>query len=164
MEWIILPIFYLLYWGMCVLLTGSDKKNLLSFFSYPEEVRKIVKENDGLKDYIPKKRPLIVTLLSNIVIFTLVFFLIGVLINKVFLVKGFAPLLTYFLVFGEGLNLFDLRVIDLIWWRNSKRVRFSFLMDKKAYQDPKEHAYSFLRAIPSFAVIALLSAFFSSLL
>ncbi len=126
MEWIVLPIFYLLYWGMCVLLTGSDKKNLLSFSSYPEEVRKIVKENNALKDYIPKKRPMTITMLSNIAIFTLVFFLIGVLINKVFLVKGFGPLLTYFLVFGEGLNLFDLRVIDLIWWRNSKRVRFSF--------------------------------------
>lgn len=64
----------------------------------------------------------------------------------------------FFFALGEGLGLFDLVVIDLLWWRNTKRIRFSFLPEKAPYQDPDKHIGSFLRGIPMFAVIALLSA------
>ncbi len=43
----------------------------------------------------------------------------------------------------RGLGLFDLLVIDLLWWRNTKRTRFSFLPEKKYYQNPKKHIESF---------------------
>ena len=59
---------------------------------------------------------------------------------------------------GEGLGLFDLLVIDLLWWRNTKRIRFSFLPEKKYYQNPKNHIESFLRGIPLFAAAAALTA------
>ena len=62
------------------------------------------------------------------------------------------------LILGEGLGLFDLLVIDMLWWRNTKRIRFSFLPDKEIYQDPSKHIGSFVRGIPLFAVIAALSA------
>ena len=64
----------------------------------------------------------------------------------------------YFLAFGEGVGLFDLLVIDLLWWRSTKRIRFSFLPEKKYYQDPKKHIESFLRGIPLFAATAALTA------
>jgi hypothetical protein len=56
------------------------------------------------------------------------------------------------------LGLFDLLVIDLLWWRNAKRIRFSFLTEKEAYQDPKMHLDFFWRGIPTFAVVAALTA------
>lgn len=57
-----------------------------------------------------------------------------------------------------GLGLFDLVVIDLLWWRNTKRIRFSFLPEKARYQDPGKHIGSFLRGTPLFAAVAALSA------
>ena len=62
-----------------------------------------------------------------------------------------------FLTLGEGLGVFDLVVIDLLWWRNTKRIRFSFLPEQSHYQDPTKHISSFLRGIPLFALVAVLS-------
>ena len=55
-------------------------------------------------------------------------------------------------------------VIDLLWWRNTKRIRFSFLPDKEIYQDPSKHIGSFVRGIPLFAAIAALSAWVVTML
>lgn len=71
---------------------------------------------------------------------------------------GYLSAFWYFLAFSEGLGLFDLLVIDLLWWRNTKRTRFSFLPEKKYYQNPKKHIESFWRGIPLFAAVAALSA------
>ena len=54
-------------------------------------------------------------------------------------------------------------LIDLFWWRNTKRIRFSFLPEKEIYQNPAKHIGSFVRGIPLFAVIAALSALVVSL-
>ena len=51
--------------------------------------------------------------------------------------NGYWPAFWYFLAFGEGLGLFDLVVIDLLWRRSAKRVRFSFLPEKERYQNPE---------------------------
>ena len=51
---------------------------------------------------------------------------------KIIVAIGYLPTFWYFLAFGEGLGLFDLLVIDLLWWRNTKRIRFSFLPEKGA--------------------------------
>lgn len=64
----------------------------------------------------------------------------------------------FFLALGEGLGMFDLVVIDLLWWRNTKRIRFSFLPEKSHYQDPSKHIGSFLRGIPLFAIVAVPAA------
>lgn len=66
--------------------------------------------------------------------------------------------LLVFLTLGEGLGVFDLVVIDLLWRRNTKRIRFSFLPEQSHYQDPTKHISSFLRGIPLFALVAVLSA------
>ena len=60
---------------------------------------------------------------------------------------------------GEGLGGFDLVIIDLLWWRNTKRIRFSFLPEQSHYQDPTKHVSSFLRLFPllsSFGFLFLL--------
>ena len=39
MKWLVLPAFWLLYWGICFICTGTDKKNLMGLRSYPDEVQ-----------------------------------------------------------------------------------------------------------------------------
>ena len=155
MKWLIIPAFWLLYWGICFLCTGTDKKNLAGLRSYPDAVQSIVRER---LDDAPKEKSIPSILLSNLVLFTVVFSALGLGFKRVLAFEGFLPAFWYFLILGEGLGLFDPLVIDLLWWRNTKRIRFSFLPDKEIYQDPSKHIGSFVRGIPLFAAIAALSA------
>lgn len=158
MKIIITIIFYFLYWGVCFLGTGTDKKNLIGLRSYPEEVQKRVRSNSQLGTAVPKAKSALAILLSNLLLFTVVFSVLGLALKSVLNLDGYLSAFWYFLAFGEGLGLFDLLVIDLLWWRNTKRIRFSFLPEKKYYQDPKKHIESFLRGIPLFVAIAALTA------
>ncbi len=156
MKWFIVPAFWFLYWGICFLCTGTDKKNLAGLRSYPDAVQNIVREH--LADNVPKAKSIPSILLSNLVLFTVVFSVMGFVFKSILNFDGYLSAFLYFLLLGEGLGLFDLLVIDLLWWRNTKRIRFSFLPEKAAYQDPSKHIGSFVRGIPLFAVIAVLSA------
>ena len=155
-KWFALPGFYLFYWGICFLATGGDKKNLAGLRSYPKKVQALVREK--LPNEAPKKQPLLVTLLSNFLLFSVVFFLFGVLFRFTSPFESYLSCFLYFLCLGEGLGVFDLLIIDLLWWRKTKRIRFSFLPDGSLYQDPREHINSFLRGIPLFAAVALVAA------
>ncbi len=163
MKWLIIPGLWLLYWGMCFLGTGTDKKNIAGLRSYPDAVQSIVRERLG--DDAPKAKPAfsILFLLSNLIFFTVLFSVLGLALNSIMEFEGFLPAFRYFLVLGEGLGLFDLLVIDLLWWRNTERIRFSFLREKAFYQDPGKHIGSFVRGIPLFAVVAALSAWIVTL-
>lgn len=97
-------------------------------------------------------------LLSNLVFFTAVFVVLGLVLKEPLKLTNFEEAFWYFLLLGEGLGLFDLVIIDLLWWRNTKRIRFSFLTEKAPYQDPDKHIGSFVRGIPLFAAVAVLSA------
>ena len=156
MKWLILPAFYLLYWAICFLGTGTDKKNLVGLRSYPDEVQTVVRERLG--DAVPKAKSISAILLSNLAFFTLIFSVIGLVFKQSLGFSGYLSAFWYFLLLGEGLGLFDLLVIDLLWWRNTKRVRFSFLPEKKYYREPSKHVGSFLRGIPLFAAVAALTA------
>ena len=105
---------------------------------------------------IPKKRSTFITLVSNILLFTVVFNVIGLVGRGALGLQDFKTTAWYFFWLGEGLNLFDLVVIDLCRWRNTKRIRFSCVPEKEAYQNPKKHVGSFLRGIPMFAVVAVI--------
>lgn len=155
----ILPIaFYFLYWGICFFGTGTDKKNLIGLRSYPDEVQNRVRSHPALADSVPKAKSMVSILLSNLILFTAVFSVLGLVLRNPLSLNGYWPTFLYFLILGEGLGLFDLVVIDLLWWRNSKRIRFSFLPEKAYYQDPSKHIGSFVRGIPLFAAIAALTA------
>ena len=90
--------------------------------------------------------------------FFALFSVLGLALKNVLNLNGYLPAFWYVLAFSEGLGLFDLLVIDLLWWRSTKRIRFSFLPEKKYYQDLKKHIESFLHGIPLFAAIAALTA------
>ena len=71
---------------------------------------------------------------------------------------GFADTFLFILIWGEALNLFDLLIIDLLWWRNTKRIRFSCAPDKALYQHPKKHIGSFVRGAVMYVIVAVISA------
>ena len=156
MKWLVLPAFWLLYWGVCFLCTGTDKKNLAGLRSYPDEVQAVVRGRLGGE--APKAKSVPAILLGNLLLFTAVFSIAGIALKGFLSFDGYLSAFWYFLLLGEGLGLFDLVVIDLLWWRSTRRIRFSFLPDKAAYQDPARHIDSFMRGIPLFAVVAALSA------
>ena len=69
------------------------------------------------------------------------------------------------LLLGQTLNLFDLLVIDLLWWRHTRRVRFTGTENKsKLYADPGKHISSFLRGIAMFLLVALINGCLLTLL
>ena len=158
MKLIVTFAFYFLYWFICFLCTGTDRKNLAGLRSYPDAVQKAVREHPVLGKAAPQEKSTAAILLSNLLLFTVVFSVLGLALKSVLGLNNYLSAFWYFLAFGEGLGLFDLLAIDLLWWRSTKRIRFSFLPEKKYYQDPKKHIESFWRGIPLFAAAAALAA------
>ena len=158
MKIIVAAAFYFLHWGVCFLGTGTDRKNLIGLRSYPDAVQNRVRSDPKLGKDVPKARSMAAILLSNLLLFTVLFSVLGLALKNVLDLNDYLSAFWYFLAFGEGLGLFDLLVIDLLWWRSTKRIRFSFLPEKKYYQDPQKHIESFLHGIPLFAAIAALTA------
>ena len=56
MKIIVAIAFYFLYWGVCFLGTGTDKKNLMGLRSYPEEVQNRVRSDHQLGKAVPKRK------------------------------------------------------------------------------------------------------------
>lgn len=158
MKTIVAVAFYFLYWLVCFLCTGTDRKNLAGLRSYPDAVQAAVRARPELESTVKQNEPIALILLGNLVLFTAVFSSLGLALKSVLGIRGFWTAFWFFLALGEGLGLFDLLVIDLLWWRNSRRIRFSFLPERQYYQNPCKHVASFLRGIPLFAVVALLTA------
>lgn len=158
MKIIVAVAFYFLYWICCFFATGTDKKNLLWLRSYPDEVQRIVKNDPLLKPYLPKEMSVWSILFGNLLLFTVVFSVLGILLKSVLGLTNYWSAFIYFLLFGEGLGVFDLVVIDILWWRNSASIRFSFIPQKVLYKNNKKHVQSFLRGIPLFAVVAAITA------
>lgn len=150
--------FCLFYWFCCFLGTGTDKKNLAGLRSYPDAVQRVVRKHPVLGNAAPQEKSIISILFGNLLLFTVVFSVLGFALKNVLGLDNFLTAFWFFLALGEGLGLFDLIVIDLLWWRNTKRIRFSFLPEKSHYQDLAKHIGSFLWGIPLFAVVAVLSA------
>lgn len=156
MKATVIVIFCLLFWAGCYVGTGTDRKNMKGFRSYPVLVQELVRKNKELSKLAPKKVSIPLAMIFNIVMFVVIFGIIGAILKFTVGFQNFTEILIYFLIFGEVLNLFDLVVIDLLWWRNAKRIRFSFIPEKKFYQNPKQHVDSFLRGIPVFAIVAVI--------
>ena len=67
-------------------------------------------------------------------------------------------------IIGQGLNIFDLFIVDLLWWRNTKRVRLRKMPEKELYQNPKKHIEAFIRAFIMYLLIALIDGYILTLL
>lgn len=141
---------------ICYLNTGTDQKNMIGFRSYPKEVQKLVREDPVLNKMAPKEINMVKVLISNIVLFTILFVVTGIFLKRIVGFNGDFDTFVYFLILGETINLFDLVIIDLLWWRNTTRIRFSTIQDKVLYQDPYMHVASFLRGIVMYFGVALI--------
>ncbi|WP_296128962.1 ABC transporter permease [uncultured Anaerococcus sp.] len=153
-----LIILCLIFFGLCYLGTGTDEKNLKNYMSYPDEVQSKIKD---IVDYQGsfKEKSKISTFVGNFIIFSLVFFFLGLKIRQ----EGFMQNFISLLILGQGLNLFDLIIIDLLWWRNTKRIRFTKIPEKNLYQNPKKHIETFLRAMLMYFLIALVDGYILTL-
>ena len=150
----------LLFWLLCYLGTGTDEKNLKSFRSYPDAVQSMLKADPKLKDQIRVRSPWAV-FFSNIITFTVILFLLGLTLREKTFFKNFLNIL----ILGECLNAFDFFIMDLLWFRNSRRTRFEGTKDeKRLYRDPKNHFAAFLRGIPAFVIVAVIDGIILSLL
>lgn len=138
----------------CFAGTGGDERNMRNFYSYPQAVRDAVLSDPRLAGMVPRRRSGAVSFVGNLVVFAVALLIVRLAARPVGLAATFLGLLAV----GEGLNLFDLLVIDLLWWRRSSRVRLSGVEDPALYRDPLPHVASFLRGIPMFALAALIAS------
>ena len=147
-----------LFFILCYLGTGTDEKNLKSYDSYSNEVQKRIREIDEYSGKF-KERNAYVTFFSNLVLFLVLFFIMGFFIRKKIFMQNFLNLF----ILGQALNIFDLVFIDLIWWRNAKRIRLSKIPQKELYQNPRKHIDSFLRAAIMYTIIAAIDGYLLTL-
>lgn len=150
--------FYLFYRLCRFLGTGSDRRDLAGLRSYPDAVQRAVREHPVPGKAAPRERALLSILPGNLLLLTAVFSALGLALKGLLGLHGFGAAFWFFLALGEGLGGFVLVVIDLLWWRSTRRVRFTFLPEKAPYQDPCKHIGSFLRGIPLFAAVAAQAA------
>lgn len=147
-----LAILCVLFWGICCMNTGSDDKNIKSYASYPDEVQEMIKKNPALQSKIKTVSPF-VSFVSNIFVFGIVLFIFGLFVKE----DGFKANFINLLILGQCLNAFDFLIIDMLWWRNSKRIRFVDTEDRQdLYSNPKKHFISFLKGIAVFLIIAVI--------
>lgn len=151
---LVILILYSLFFLLCFLSTGTEKKKMANYYSYPDVIQKEIRKNKRLKTMIPPKKSTIKTFISNTIFFAIVFFLIGVLLS----IHEWKNALIYFLIIGEGLNLFDVLIIDMCWWCHAKRIRIPNIGKQEDYLDMHKHVVSFIRGIPMFIFASLLAA------
>lgn len=155
-ETVILCIVFFL---LCYIGTGTDEKNLKSYSSYPDEVQAQI---NNILEYQGKfnKHNKFITFIFNLLLFSVILFFLGLFIKE----DNFFNNFLYLSIMGQGLNIFDLLVIDLLWWRNTKRIRLSKIPDKKLYQNPKKHIEAFVRGFVMYLLIAVIDGYILTLL
>lgn len=101
-----------------------------------------------------------IKIISNFLLFLFVLFILGLFIKE----NGFTHNFLCLSIIGQGLNIFDLFIVDLLWWRNTKRVRLRKMPEKELYQNPKKHIEAFIRAFIMYLLIALIDGYILTLL
>ena len=104
MKIIVAIAFYFLYWGVCFLGTGTDKKNLMGLRSYPEEVQNRVRSDHQLGKAVPKRKSTAAVWLSNLLLFTVVFSALGLALRGVLNLDGYR-----WVPHADGLSVFKVR-------------------------------------------------------
>lgn len=144
----------ILFFLVCFFGTGTDVKNLKNYSSYPEEVKNRIKSIVQYQGKF-KETNKIVVFIMNFLLFFFVLFICGLFVKENNFIDNFICLS----IIGQALNLFDLLVIDLLWWRNTKRIRFTKIPEKELYQNPKKHIESFGRAFVMYQLIAMIAGY-----
>jgi hypothetical protein len=68
--------------GGCFLYTGGDQKNLIGLRSYPEKAQERVRTQKNLADKVPAAKSVSSILLGNVILFTVVFSILGLLLKS----------------------------------------------------------------------------------
>ena len=147
-------IFFLLCFGG----TGTDDKNLKSYSSYPDKVQNQIKEIIEYQGRFKESNKIIV-FISNFLLFLPLFFILGLFIRE----NNFYHNLFCLNIIGQSLNIFDLLIIDLLWWGNTKRIRFTKIPEKELYQNPQKHIQSFIRGFIMYLIIAIIDGYILTL-
>lgn len=146
------------FFVLCFVNTGTDEKNLRNYMSYPDEVQKRIKTIKAYQGkYATTSR--FTAFIKNFLLFTTLFLLMGIPVRQTDFIHNFICLL----ILGETLNIFDLIVIDLLWWRNAKRIRLLKIPQKELYQNPKKHVSAFVRALILYVFVAMLDGYLLTL-
>lgn len=143
-----------MFFVLCILGTGTDDKNLKNYMSYPDEVKEKINQIEEYRGRFKEKSKLS-TFVANFLLFLVLFLIMGIFIRE----RSFKHNFISLFILGQSLNLFDLIVIDLLWWRNTKRIRFIKIPEKALYQNPKKHIDSFLLAFIMYFFIALIDGY-----
>ena len=144
--------------GVCYLGTGTDQKNLKNYSSNPDKVQNRIQEIAEYRGKF-KETGKARVLAANFLVFTVLFLLLGIPIRQ----ENFSYNFICLLILGQSLNVFDLFVIDLLWWRNSERIRLSKIPQKELYRDPKKHIEAFIRALMFYFFVALVDGYLLTL-
>lgn len=146
------------FFVLCFVNTGTDEKNLRNYMSYPDEVQKRIKTIKAYQGkYATTSR--FTAFIINFLLFTTLFLLMGIPVRQTDFIHNFISVL----ILGETLNIFDLTVIDLLWWRNTKRIRLLKIPQKELYQNPKKHVSAFVRALILYVFVAMLDGYLLTL-
>ena len=149
----------LVFWLICWMGTGTDEKNLRSFRSYPPKVQEMLRADPTFQEKIPQDKPGTV-FVSNVLTFSVILFLLGLPLRQGTFWRNFLNIL----IMGEVLNAFDYLVMDLLWFRKTKRTRFVGTKDRAdLYEDPVNHRGAFYRGIPAFFSAAVVDGLLLSL-
>ena len=146
------------FFGVCYLGTGTDQKNLKNYSSYPDGVKNRIQEIAEYRGKFKETGKARVWA-TNFLVFTVLFLFFEIPIRQ----ESFACNFICLLILGQALNVFDLLVIDLLWWRNSKRIRLSKIPQKELYRDPKKHIEAFIRALLLYFFVALVDGYLLTL-
>lgn len=146
------------FFGVCYLGTGTDRKNLRNYSSYPVKVQNRIQEIAEYRGKFKETGEARV-LAANSLVFTVLLLLFGIPIRQ----ENFSHNFRCLLILGQTLNVFDLFIVDLLWWRNAKRIRLSKIPQKELYKDPKKHIEAFIRALFLYFFVALVDGYLLTL-
>ncbi|WP_311496686.1 ABC transporter permease [uncultured Mobiluncus sp.] len=147
-----------IFFILCFLGTGTDAKNLKNYSSYPDEVQIRISAIPEYQHQFKEQNPFL-TFTANFLLFLVILFVFGIFIRQ----SNFAQNFLSLLILGQTLNVFDLIVIDLLWWQRTPRIRFSKLPQPALYQDPRKHISAFIRAFIMYFAIALIDGYLLTL-
>lgn len=149
----------LVFWLICYLATGTDEKNLKGLSAYPDKIQAQIKADPILGSKVKTVSPEI-SFCSSLLLYTPLLLVLCWFVRE----NGFFSNFRNVLVMGEILNAFDFLVIDLLWWRHTKRVRFSGTENQsELYHDPKKHFISFAKGVAMFFIAAAIDGLILSL-
>ncbi|ADI67863.1 hypothetical protein [Mobiluncus curtisii] len=146
------------FFMLCFLGTGTDAKNLKNYSSYPDEAQIRIRAIPEYQNQF-KTKGQFATFITNFLLFLTILFVFGIFIRQ----RSFTHNFLSVLFLGQTLNVFDLIVIDLLWWRHTPRIRLSKVPQPDLYRNPRKHLHAFIKAFIMFLTIALIDGYLLTL-